>query len=609
MNKFLRKTALRLIVLSLFVGLNYTGLLAVGNTIAYFTDVEDSIDNTFYVATLNFGLESPADFAPEVTPEQNTFRTINLVQEGILDFEYTIAVAEPVGDLCDYLTLKDDLGVETPLVDYVSLGNEFPTTSSWNFESALTNDDIALEGETCAFKFVFEGTQLNDCLGFSDIEEIENIITAGEWGPGLLINKVYYDVDCKHGSEPENEWVELYNPSDEAVNLYDWQICNHESCLTILDNVSIPSLGFAVVSQNSNTWNYWDIPSEVIKISNASGTMEMDNDADMLMLKNYNGSITDQMNWGIPTSTWPNYNSNVWDPGAIDVAEGHLLGRSPTGVDTNTAADWVDFGIPTVWITNTLGNIWYCGGTYPVNWEVDNPNGASGELNVDMYYITDDGAIRGIIDANDTVYLVEEDLAFNLPPDGGQYMLHITGDYCYYGYVWVKLIVTGPENPMLNNRYTSHRIFEPPMPTEGDMGLCWIDVLAAMEAEVGPEFPEEEPSEENDIFNLSSGDDQSADLPEGDIIGTDTPEEDGTTSEEGFNEEPADEEEPVDGPEEEPAEEEPANEPADEEEPTDGPTDEEDLFNLGLGDDQPADLPEGDIIGTDTSEEDGVNNG
>ena len=165
-------------------------------------------------------------------------------------------------------------------------------------------------------------------------------------------------------------------------------------------------------------------------------------------------------------------------------------------------------------------------------------------------------------------------------------MLHITGDYCYYGYVWVKLVVTGPENPMLNNRFTSSRVFEPPMPTEGTLGMCWIDVLAAMEAEVGPEFPEEEPSEENDIFNLSSGDDQSADLPEGDIIGTDTPEEDGTTSEEGFNEEPANEEEP-----------------------TNGPTDEEDLFNLGLGDDQPADLPEGDIIGTDTSEEDGVNNG
>ena len=304
MNKFLRKTALRLIVLSLFVGLNYTGLLAVGNTIAYFTDVEESIDDTFHVATLDFALESPADFAPEVTPGQTASRTIDLVQEGILDFEYTVAVEEPVGDLCGHLTLKDDLGVDLPLADYASAGNEYPAKSSWNFESALTTDDVALEGLTCAFNFVFEGFQLNDCEGFSDIEKIENLITAGEWGgPELLINKVYYDVDSAHGAEPDNEWVELYNPTNSAVSLQDWEICNRNSCEIILDNVFIPALGYAVVSRESGTWNYWNISNEVVKISNLGGDLfEMDNDADMLMLKNPNGSIIDQMNWGIPNS-------------------------------------------------------------------------------------------------------------------------------------------------------------------------------------------------------------------------------------------------------------------------------------------------------------------
>ncbi len=1019
MNKSFRKTALRLIVLSLFIGLNYTGFLAVGNTVSYFTDTEDSAENSFHVAVLDFSLSSPADFAPEVTLEQTTARTINVVQEGLLDFDYTVRVEEPVGVLCNYLTLEDGFGTSMALDNFQSAEAIFPAKPSWNFTASLTSDDPDLQGQTCSFKLIYEGRQIGLCSGFSDIEEIENTITAGEWGgPELLINKVYYDVDSAHGTEPDNEWIELYNPTAGPVNLQNWELCNRNTCEIILDNVSIPSLGFAVVSRDSGTWDYWNIPNEVVKISYLGGELfEMDNDADMLMLKNPDGGIVDQMNWGIPnlcsfggagwaktysefsygwgpiqqvaddgyvvgseylfkldsdgeqvwlkdfaicgcddiTTTyaeetsdggyivtarchtggssvpvmfktdpasnpvwakafaiggydssnmmitsleqtsdggyvmggyvtegyynhlafiiktdslgsqqwakkhavidtgstivrqtsdgdyviagmnprpssptsideiylakldpsgnnvwaniyggysstqhltlssleetfgggyvmtanyyagssgsnalivkidsagsvvqskeyatpgttadlfyhaiqtsdggyiivgkyksmteghmysgliiktdagfnqtwaksfaapgtiqdnlefvqqtsdggyiitgsskpsggsyeallvkidssgnitlcdalqdlttltefnagfsiramgpffptsiiipfatptvfdpaitlapnvicaggtappcvpWPNYNSNVWDPGVDDVAEGHILGRYPTGTDTDTVADWVDFGLPEVVITNALGSIWYCGGTYPVRFEVNNPNGAPGELTVDMYYITDDGSFQGIIDANDTVYLVKEDLPFNSSPNGGQYMFHVTGAYCYYGYVWVKLVVTGPENPMLNNHYTGSRIFEPPMPEEGGLGMCWIDVLAEMEAELGPEFPVDEPAD--DIFSLS-GADEPAVLPEGDIVGTDTSEEDGVDGTTNTNNEPADEQEPVDGPEEPPVE--------------------GDIFNLGSGADEPAVLPEGDIIETDTSEEDGINNG
>jgi len=49
----------------------------------------------------------------------------------------------------------------------------------------------------------------------------------------LKINKVYYNPDDTHkdGScESGNEWVELYNPTNETINLKGWSICNSQAC-------------------------------------------------------------------------------------------------------------------------------------------------------------------------------------------------------------------------------------------------------------------------------------------------------------------------------------------------------------------------------------------
>ena len=46
----------------------------------------------------------------------------------------------------------------------------------------------------------------------------------------VVINEIYYDVCGKDscggnkGEESYNEWVEIYNAGEEAVNLKEWQI-------------------------------------------------------------------------------------------------------------------------------------------------------------------------------------------------------------------------------------------------------------------------------------------------------------------------------------------------------------------------------------------------
>jgi len=162
----------------------------------------------------------------------------------------------------------------------------------------------------------------------------------------LVINEVYYDVGSGKGSEPANEWVEIYNGNSQSVDLQGWQLCDNQDCRSITtSSLVLNSGGFAVITNNESTWGYWAIPDGAIKIVLGS-SLSLANVADMLILKDKDNSIIDQMNWGTPSSSWPNYNVNLWNPGP-SVAEGHSLEREPAGKDTDTAADFVDRYPPT----------------------------------------------------------------------------------------------------------------------------------------------------------------------------------------------------------------------------------------------------------------------
>lgn len=212
----------------------------------------------------------------------------------------------------------------------------------------------------------------------------------------LVINKVYYDVDEEHGTESKNEWIELYNPTDQEINLKNWQICNREECRIIHpNNINIPAFGYALLSHDNTTWTkYWDVPGDVVTVNLGAAPKDgwLDNDADMLILKDPDGNIIDQMNWGIPNASWINYNSDIWDPGVDDVIEGRMIGRSPNGWDTNKPEDWIEFSAPivTVLVPNG-GQIWWVGRTYSLEWSAVNPSGDDSDLSIDIYYSNNSG--------------------------------------------------------------------------------------------------------------------------------------------------------------------------------------------------------------------------
>ena len=163
--------------------------------------------------------------------------------------------------------------------------------------------------------------------------------------PGPLINEVYYDVAPDKGSESPkgtNEWIELYNPTSNSIDISGWQICDNNSCNTIPTGTSpIPANGFAVVTPDASTWNYWAIPEEVIKIVLTEDEIGngLSNTGDRLILKDPNGNPVDGISYGSDTT--------VFNPSAPDVSEGHSLERKAPGWDTDSANDWQDREIPT----------------------------------------------------------------------------------------------------------------------------------------------------------------------------------------------------------------------------------------------------------------------
>jgi len=512
----IRNSIVKIISLLLIVCLNWTGLSAIGRTLAYFFDNEGCNANTFQSAILDFSIPPVPDFSPKVTPDQNSGRAIGLKDDGNLDFEYRVKVENATGTLCDYLLLKDNLtGDFQPLSNFISATTTFSNKSNWQFEAKLaTSSDPSLQNKACTFDFVFDGWQIGGA-GFFDQEVISNTILSGIWQK-VLINKVYYDVDSAHGAETANEWIELYNPLGNSVDISGWAIEDNNGIDIIPASSLIPANGFAVITASSTTWDYWEIPDDVVKIVLSDGEIGngLNNDADMLALRDNYGNIVDQMNWALPDPNWPNYNSNLWQPGVVPSGDGRIAARVPSGQDTDSLSDWQNLELPNITGINVTplqdqycgccGNDnenrsqsncptrWYCApGVYysqqlTINWTATTSNTSGNDnLSVDITYITDSDC-SGDISNGDNFYTVASDI-----DNSGSYVWagwtnvngwrnHLWKDEngnvvpYFYGLTWIQIAATGPENFMVNNSKTSTSMFEPLPPGVSLEDVCLL---------------------------------------------------------------------------------------------------------------------------------------
>ena len=266
-QKMIKKSALKILIVLILIGLNWTWLLAVGRTFAYFNDTEDSDANTYQAGILDFSLRSgQSNFAPTETalnmkPGDTVSRDVYIKKEGSLPFKYT-AVSEPVAGSCDlelyealqlkvwynYYTatptapnyhefrtmvpkydglLKDfdlrSLNPDDPDLQIPNSHNYFDnlfygSDEHWFYASEIilpSEISAELQNKSCDFKFVFDAWQTDFTMnsgGFTDTESITSTISTGNWMPDVTVmypdgGEVWYLIP--------NNWPQ--NPSQSAL--------------------------------------------------------------------------------------------------------------------------------------------------------------------------------------------------------------------------------------------------------------------------------------------------------------------------------------------------------------------------------------------------------
>jgi len=161
----------------------------------------------------------------------------------------------------------------------------------------------------------------------------------------IVINEVYYDVDALHGTIAD-EWIEIYNAGDAAVNIKDWYLEDNGGFAdreTINQNYIIDPGQFVLLSSNASIWNqYWNlVPESAIKIALGGSRIfsGLSNDGDKIILKNSDGISIDQISYGDDAS--------VFISPIPDVQKGHSISRILAGFDTDLAIDFTDLILPT----------------------------------------------------------------------------------------------------------------------------------------------------------------------------------------------------------------------------------------------------------------------
>lgn len=178
---------------------------------------------------------------------------------------------------------------------------------------------------------------------------------AGAASVSLVISEVMYNPS---GTEPDGEWIELYNLSGATIGLAGYKIGDEETSgsgegMMQFPGGSIAAGATVVVANKASTffsaygfnpgYELVDtdptVPEMTKYLAWASGSISLANTSDELLLLDASDALVDAVSWG--TSVF------AFNPSTALVADGVSLARQFAGVDTDTAADWVGLAAPT----------------------------------------------------------------------------------------------------------------------------------------------------------------------------------------------------------------------------------------------------------------------
>jgi len=172
----------------------------------------------------------------------------------------------------------------------------------------------------------------------------------------LLLTEVMYDPGIE--ADPAGEWVEIYNVSSIEVYLACVKIGDEETAgggegmFTFPPSATIQAGEVVVIANRSASFypvfgfkpdfemidSDPDVPDTIRYGGWASGSVNLSNQGDDVLILDHSDAVVDALSWG--SSTF------AFNPPVEIVDQGHSLERKPANNDNDVAADWKDQSNP-----------------------------------------------------------------------------------------------------------------------------------------------------------------------------------------------------------------------------------------------------------------------
>jgi len=307
----------------------------------------DSTDADSCTASGGWSGSKALDGTQVVSPNATTTYTLECEnEEGEVTKNVTVNVrldAEPEDPTLTFTVSDDSItqGATTTLNWDSSNADSCTASGGWSGSKALDGSQVVSPSATTTYTLQCEG----DGGDVTKNVTVNVTVPPAEEGR-LLITEVLYDLNnsttSPQGDEPGNEWVELYNGTNSAINLSNYVI-GDASSTDALPSVMLPAGEFAVITSSSTTASFWDIPtsSVVVVLPSSIGLNGLTNAGDAVFLYNTASTTIDGVSWG--------NNTNAFSPAVpvVTTNSGRSIARDDNQVDTDEAVDWEERITPT----------------------------------------------------------------------------------------------------------------------------------------------------------------------------------------------------------------------------------------------------------------------
>ncbi len=149
-------------------------------------------------------------------------------------------------------------------------------------------------------------------LAFPSLAVVQNVV---------IINEVAW---MGTSVSANDEWIELFNPTQESIDLSGWKVAAEDGSPTISLSGIIPAQGYAVL-ERTNDESVPEVPALVIY----SGALE--NQGEKLMLLDVHGTIVDEVDGSKGWIAGDSKTRQTMERSALSGAEGWHASSNPGG--------------------------------------------------------------------------------------------------------------------------------------------------------------------------------------------------------------------------------------------------------------------------------------